>query len=333
MKALFATMLLIVSVAPMRANAQWFTVLPVERDARVEASERMAAFSAVQSARVLGPSARFEAVGQLVHRLPDDQHELANCLEVDCAARLARGAGLDAVLVVAVWPNEDGRAASVAVTLVQPDGVIHEADAEVGDGGVAQAATSAVVAAARRRNMGDGVELRVNSAPEGALVLVDGTEVGVTPYLGAHEAGEHALEVRLHGASESRDVVLEEDPVEINVALSVVGGGETPAPNDDGTGRSFGSMLIPIGLAVLGVAGIVASVAGAAQETICERGGAAGSCTRGNEGAVLAWGIGGAALIVTAAILWFVLDDSEDGNSAQLGIGPTGVALNVPIDL
>ena len=55
-----------------------------------------------------------------------------------------------------------------------------------------------------------------------ATIVVDGTEVGVTPFVGAYEAGDHEVEVRLHGESESRDVVLEPDgdAVEVSVTLS-----------------------------------------------------------------------------------------------------------------
>jgi hypothetical protein len=311
-------------------HAQTFTVLPVERDSRVAASERMAAFSAVQSSRVLGPSAQFEPVGQLVHRLPEGQEALADCLEVDCAARLAREAGIDAVLVVAVWPGDDGRAMSVAVTLVEPGGATHEADADVGEAGVASAATNAVVAAARRRTLGDGVELRVGSEPEGALVLVDGTEVGVTPYVGAFEAGDHEVEVRLHGESEVRDVVLEEDAVEVDVSLGDAGGGGHTEPYPEAQPRSLGSILVPAGLVAGGLTAGIVAIASVAPGTSCD----GATCTRPATGAVVGWSVAAVVLLAAGVVTWFVLDDSVSEDEAMaLGIGPTGVQLRVPFSL
>ncbi len=265
---LVTTAFVLALLSPLGAEAQVFTVLPVERDSRVDSSERMAAFTAVQSARVLGPSAQFEPVGALMHRLPDGEEALADCLEVDCAARLARESGIDAVLVVAVWPGDDGRAASVAVTLVEPTGETHEADADVGDAGVASAATNAVVAAARRRTMGGGVELRVGSEPEGALVMLDGTEVGVTPFVGTFEAGQHEVEVRLHGRSESWDVELEEEAVTLDADLgdgeggAGEGVGSNPATHDSHfplLDVVVGGALILGGLVTLGVGPIQAA--------------------------------------------------------------------------
>jgi hypothetical protein len=160
---------------------------------------------------------------------------LTACTEVDCAARLADAAGLDAVLVIAVWPGENGRATTVGVTIVSPAGEIHEADAQVGEEGVAQAATQALVSAVRQQSRGDGVELRVASRPEGALVLVDGTEVGVTPYSGAFQRGAHSVEVRLRGMTQRREVDLEEHPVELDVDLES-GTTHVGAGNGDGNG-------------------------------------------------------------------------------------------------
>ncbi len=213
-----AALALALAAAPAGAAAQTFTVLPVERDSNVSQAERLDAFQAVRGARVLGAGAIFEPVGEIEQRL-GEQADLARCVEVDCAARLADAAHLDAVIVLAVWPGHDGRAANVAVSIVEPDGSIREADADVGDEGAASAATRALVAAARRRQIGEGVELRVTSVPDGALVRVDGTDVGVTPYLGAYERGAHVVEVSLHGRTERRDVELADDPQEVSVTL------------------------------------------------------------------------------------------------------------------
>jgi hypothetical protein len=290
----------------------------------------MAAFTAVRSARVLGPSAQFEPVGQLVHRLPDDQHALVECLDVDCAAQLARAANLDTVIVVAVWPGDDGRAETVAVTLVEASGTVHEADAPVGEAGVSQAATTAVVAAARRRNMGTGIELRVNSEPEGALVLVDGTEAGVTPFVGAYEAGAHEVEVRLHGESETRDVVLEAGGGAVDVEVALGGGDGITDPYPEAQPRSLASILIPAGLLVSGLASFGAVIGGLAPGTSCD----AMACSRPNDGAIIGWSIAGGLLLAASVVLWFVLDDSvSEAQAMSLGIGPSGILAHIPFDL
>ncbi|MBW2462845.1 MAG: PEGA domain-containing protein [Deltaproteobacteria bacterium] len=246
------------ALATPTAMAQTYTVLPVERDSRVPAHERSAAFSAVRSARVLGPQAEFVPVGPLDEVLPTEERALSQCLEVDCAARLARGAGLDLVIVVAVWPPEGDNAGSVAVTLVEASGAMHEADAEIGSAGVSQAATTALVAAARRMSLGDGVELRVRSTPDGALVVVDGTDVGVTPFVGVFEAGDHRVEVRLHGEEDVRDVTLVDDAVTMEVVLGpdggLAGGGAAPGV----TKPSIWNFILGGGAIAVGVVALIA---------------------------------------------------------------------------
>ncbi|RLB46876.1 MAG: hypothetical protein DRJ42_26695 [Deltaproteobacteria bacterium] len=117
------------------------------------------------------------------------------------------------------------------MTLVEASGAMHEADAEIGTAGVTQAATTALVAAARRMNLGAGVELRVRSTPDGALVVVDGTDVGVTPFVGVFEAGDHQVEVRLRGEEDIREVTLVDDAVTVE---AVLGGEGNSDPGLDG---------------------------------------------------------------------------------------------------
>jgi len=240
------------SLAAPSALAQSFAVLPVVRDAQAPEAQRRAAGEAVASSGALGPGASVVTMEQLIERLPTVARHLADCVEVECGAHLARSALLDFVAVVAVWPAADG--GTVSVTLVGPDGTIHEADAPV-TASVEQAATTALVTALRLRELGDGVLLRVRCEPPGALVLVDGAEAGVTPYTGAHAAGTHQVEVRLHGRSERREVVLRREPVELDVAL-----GASPMGSDgdrDGAGGGgldwnpiLGTALLVGGVAV-----------------------------------------------------------------------------------
>lgn len=259
MRFLLTTTMVLVGLSALvtpLVNAQTFTVLPVERDARVPSHERSAAFSAVRSARVLGPNADFTPVGILDENLPAEHRDLAICLEVDCAAHLAAAANLDLVIVIAVWPPEADSLGSVGVSLVEASGEIYEADAEIDSAGVAQAATAALVAATRKRNLGGGVELEVTSTPEGALVIVDGTEAGVTPFSGIFEAGDHHVVVRLRGEEEARDVTLVDDLVSLSIALGAVGGAEdgvTPV-----TKPSFWNWVVGGAAVASGVAALIA---------------------------------------------------------------------------
>jgi len=207
-----------------RSSAQSWTVLRVQRDARSPVHIREAAGSAVATAPVFGPAARMLSADELRESLPSAQHALLDCVDVDCAGRLARAAELAFVAVVAIWPGRQGTADTVSISLVRPDGTVHEADAPIGND-VAQATTSALVAAARELLGGRGVRLRIRSRPVGALVLLDGLEVGVTPYEGAHARGMHEVTLRLRDRQQIRRVRLESTAVELDIAMGTGEGG------------------------------------------------------------------------------------------------------------
>lgn len=313
MKTFLTTMCLVLGLGALsallatEARAQVFTVLPVERDARVLGHERSAAFAAVRSARVLGPGAEFRPVGPLEDDLPPDQRDLALCLEVDCAARLAREAGLDLVIVVAVWPAEADSAGSVAVTLVDASGTLYEADCEIGAAGVAEAATTALVAATRQRNLGQGTELRVTSAPRGALVVVDGTEVGITPFVAAFPPGDHRVEVRLRGEATGQDVTLGDDPVSIDLVLGALspGGPDTEGGIESSRRRtSPWNWIVGGALVVAGGLTLIAPLTTAARDGECVTEAAGGLCVERASfgGASIALLVVGASAVVGGAL-------------------------------
>ena len=89
------------------------------------------------------------------------------------------------------------------------------------------------------------------------------------------------------------------------------------------------SVLIPVGLGAASIAAAGVVIAGVAPGTSCD----AGECTQPNTGAVIGWAIGGSLLLASAIVLWFVLDDSEPGESAAVGLSPSGIQLRLPLNL
>ena len=314
--------------APTRAAAQAWAVLPVERDTQTAEEERSATERAIMHSGALGPEARLLTRAQLLARVAGNAR-LEGCVEVDCGADLARAAELDFVVVAAVWPGDTGWAGSVAVTLVEAGGTTHEADEAVREGDVARAATAAFVAAIRERNMGSGVPLRVESEPSGALVLVDDTEVGTTPYEGRHAAGEHEVEVRLRGTVERRSVTLAQDPVTLELALPEAEGAPEEGGGHGAAAAGSGGTLdwaLAGGLAVAGVVALVSPVRTLVESGDCVDRAPDGFCREsvsfGLQSILL--GVAGAALLTGATITAVVQPLSGPEPSA-----PAGARLSV----
>ncbi len=306
---------LIAWAAALPASAQEWTVLPVERDARVPEEERRAAGDAVRESGALGPSNAPVSAEALAERAG----ELASCTEVDCAARLAARAGLDLAVVVAVWPGSGEADRTVAVSLVEPNGLVYEADRPAG-GDLRAAAVAAFVEATNELRRGGGVELRVRSVPEGALVRVDGVEVGVTPHRGSYPPGTVEVEVSLRGERERREVALESEPVAIDVELDVAGAPEEPpVGGDGGGGRSLADWLVGGGLALGGAALVVVeSIALARSGEIVDREGRGERRTFETIDTIaLAAGI---ALVVTGGVVLWTAPFAADVGPEHAGL-------------
>jgi hypothetical protein len=88
-------------------------------------------------------------------------------------------------------------------------------------------------------------KLTVRSSPTGATVLIDGQQVGTTPYEHAIRGGSHRVAVELRGARDERDVVLEfGEPETVDLALSIPDAPEPETVTAPGTTPSAGDAAV-----------------------------------------------------------------------------------------
>jgi hypothetical protein len=197
-------------------------------------------------------------------RRPLRRAGLFECDRTDCADEVATVVGVDFIVSVSVWAMEgtESEPGSVAVSLVGQDGTAYSGTAPVDAADVETAALAALAEARRKQSLGPGPWLVVEGRPEGAMVVVDGTPVGVLPYRGAIAAGRHQVRVRLRGfqsidrtvdvgVERSREHRLEVSLPEERPGDAVAGASADRAegPRSEGTAPTAANAL-PAGLAV-----------------------------------------------------------------------------------
>lgn len=262
-------------------------MLPIVRDGAVAASLRGDAEAALRSALALGGRV---IAPEDVPPMLGDREELAACLEVDCAAALARAIDATSVVVAAVWPGPAGSAPTLAISFVDRDGTVREADGPL-DPARIEASVTAVLARASRTALGARA-VEWTSTPPGARIVADGTDVGVTPFSGAVPRAAHELRVQLRGY---QDAVVDVADLPRDGRMHTI-----LLPRERATARS----PVPWVLGGVGLAG-VAAFTGALATTGCDER-AGGRCVAETElsGAGIAYGAVGAALLVTSIVWW-----------------------------
>jgi hypothetical protein len=194
------------------------------------------------------------------------------------------------------------------------------ASADIEDNDVARAARAALQRALVQWPARVGVLLRVEGAPTGATVSIDGQPAGVIPLEQRVAPGEHRVVVNHHGYQAMTKVIsvpaTPDSPVVLDVALDAQKGGR--------------SKWFTIGApTLLSAAGIGLIVAGLAQlpQRGCNQEAPNGGCVLENETAVgplVAYEIAGAALLA-GGITWFIA--ARGKRSTTLGFSPTGLHL------
>jgi hypothetical protein len=220
-----------------------------------------------------------------------------DCAELACLRGERADRDVDVLVTLTIFAAEGGTdaAGSIVVTMVDADG--QYVGEELVEGRVIGVVAALALASARsERERGPEPWVRVSGTPAGAVVVIDGREVGVVPYEGRVEAGEHVVSVRLSGYEtfERRFTARSGSTETVEVALSAGGGGG---------GDRVGSIVTGVGLLAAGAVLTGFGIANASQ---------AGSCVgpapcaehvvvAGTEGAL--FGVGGALLIGGAILL------------------------------
>ncbi len=245
------------------------------------------------------------AEGVEVIRSDDASERLARsnaaCGELGCAVGARHRLEADVVLLVAAAPSR------VEITMIGGEGRVCAGSRAIEARGVDAAALEAFRAAQRRQRAGRGPWIAIEGEPQGALVVVDGTEVGVTPYFGAIEPGRHRVDVRLDGFSpEERELEIGLDDQRehlVRVALTAEQSDRPPGPpRTEASGWNY-----VIGAALLGAS--IASAIGPVRTLLADdtcRPDAQGQCEVPALGPVsVALSIASGASLIGAAI--FVL--------------------------
>ncbi|MGE0791634.1 MAG: PEGA domain-containing protein [Sandaracinaceae bacterium] len=258
-----------------------------------------------------------------VLRLQDAQTRLMadpnrDCHEVSCAPAVANALGVDFVVLVTVWTQNDAPQ-SVVITLIDGSGANVAGDATVAsassEGGLPTAAQRAVAAALSRYESSRTGRLIVHTEPEGALIEIDGQDVGRSPVERLVPTGVRTVRATEGDRTAEREVTVGAgQPTEVTLRLEGGGGG------------GGADILMAIGIPLLiGGVGLAVAVPVAAEVTsgCIDRVGP--MCTRFREldvPSVVGWAIAGGVLAATGLTLVIVAATSGGGSTTRARIGP-----------
>lgn len=123
-----------------------------------------------------------------------------DCTSLECLRQERASRDVDVLVTLTIFAAEggDGAAGSVVVAMIDADGR-YVGDEDVDGRMIGVVAALALASARSDRERGPDPWVRVAGNPTGAIVRIDGREVGVVPYEGRIAAGEHTLEVSLGG--------------------------------------------------------------------------------------------------------------------------------------
>ncbi len=142
----------------------------------------------------------------------------------ECERDALRAHRIDVALVVMVWmPSRVRTEGQATVEMIDDDGLtvygeapfIHRAD-------IPGAVRTAVAEAARLFPHRAGVPITIEGLPEGAVVLVDNQPVGMLPFVGHIQAGQHHVTVfrqGFHSEERAFDLQLTDEPIAWHVTL------------------------------------------------------------------------------------------------------------------
>jgi len=332
---------------PVRASAEAVVVVSRGGDPRIAPAERTRAVDAVVEAlRASGADVREVAAAP----------ELARCADPGCVGGVARARSLDFVVSVSLFAaaREAANVESVSVTMTNGRGAQFSGSAQVEGGDVHAAALRAAIDAKARAARGEGPFLIVEGEPAGAIVAVDGTDLGNVPFSVAVSPGTHRVAVRLDGFEpHTSEVIVPEDPgreARVDVRLQRRGiapplrhggtGGVGRGRGAEATGSTDGSLVRELGVSALGVAGVAlvtTALVGIAMGVQCDRLGAVtGECTAGSRPAVVPvaiYGVLGIGALV-GAFVWLIAGNAEDAErdrASPVRVRADGVSIDASL--
>ncbi len=195
----------------LTAHADTAAVLAIKHDDRVPAAQRTQAQAAIiqyltgRGTTVITPEdAKMRMIGKTFQ----------DCAELECAAEVTTTLGSDFTVVTTLWPSQrNPDAASVAITIVNPEGESYGGDGKIvntpatGTPAAAvqqpspldKAVLTALAQAMQRMALGRLAYLNIHSEPTGADVYVDGNQLGHTPYRRLTEPGSREIILEKRG--------------------------------------------------------------------------------------------------------------------------------------
>jgi hypothetical protein len=263
---------------------------------------------------------------------------LAACTMMSCVADAARAANGRAAFA-RITRGGDGKP-SLLWALLAADGGEAQARVRIGEGGLAAAVRSAWTQTSLALVLRGDSMIRLETVPSGAVVWLDGVQLGTTPFAQRVAPGEHRIVTKLEGfVSQAR--VLRSQPgrallVQMRLArapsFAAQGGGQpTPRSGARDPARSPWNYILGGTLALLGAPALISSVNALANDGECVvyRDRAAGLCgDRGRFGtrSVFVLALGVVALATGGTVL--AVQPIEAGAPARdLGMALPGVAF------
>ncbi|QQR88926.1 MAG: PEGA domain-containing protein [Myxococcales bacterium] len=130
---------------------------------------------------------------------PLSDASLQACKSAACIEPLAKATGAELIVGVALWLQKEKQMLQVAVSFEEPGGAHHSSsvDATEEEGALQSATEKAFRKTLATLSLGEERTLIIDGGPKGALVKLDGTDVGVLPYQGQIKPGTYTLTVTL----------------------------------------------------------------------------------------------------------------------------------------
>lgn len=262
---------------------------------------------------------------------------LAACTLMSCVADAARAVSGRAAFA-RISPAADGKP-SLLWALLAADGGEAQARVRLGEGGLAAAVRSAWTQTSLALVLRGDSMIRLETVPSGAVVWLDGVQLGTTPFAQRVAPGEHRLVTKLEGFVSQERVVRSQAGrallVQMRMArapsFAAAGTGSAPHGGAHDPARSPWNYILGGTLALVAAPALISSVNALANDGECVvyRDRAAGACQdRGRFGTrslyVLALGV--VALATGGSIL--AVQPIEGASSARdVGLLAPGVAF------
>ena len=257
-------------------------------------------------------------------RLLASEHR--DCNEEECGRAVASELHVDYAVLVMIWLS-DGTPTAVVVQFIPEGGgapIAGQGRAERDFDGLIDAAVRDGLVRLRADRTGT---LRITTEPTGAVVSVDGREVGRSPVQRTLPQGSHRVEARADGLYGEETVeVVAHSATDLELVLHEVEGGEAPVVV--ASGPHWANFVLGGALIALGIVLAIDPIYTLANEGQCSAVSVAGGCERwyevGPRGVSLL--VLGSASLVAGPIVMGVqpIPPERGGGQSALGLSTAG---------